>query len=142
MKTRTLLLMSVATGLAILLAGGVWLFQLASEQQELQSTAIGETVRVGDVSVTIHGTSQLGEFFALDMTIGGVDDIDGLDSFRLVTGETDLAAETSPDDGRCSAITVEPVRCVLEFAVNGDDAPNLVLVMRRGEDVARWDQLR
>lgn len=141
MKTRTLLLLSVATGLAILLAGGVWLFQLSRDQQQVATTAVGETVRVGDVDVTVHGTAQ-GQVLAVQMTLGGVDDLDGINSFRLVTGEVDLPPLGAPSEGRCISITVEPQTCALEFEVQADDAPNLVLVMRRGEDVARWDGLR
>ena len=141
MKTRTLLLLSVATGLAILLAGGVWLFQLAREQEAVESSVAGDTVTVGDVDVTVHGASQRAGVFGIDVTVGGVDDLDGIESFLLVTGQADVAPETAPADGRCSEITEQPQSCALEFAVDGADAPNLVLVMRRGEDVARWDQL-
>ncbi len=39
MKTRTLLLLSVGTALAILLAGGVLLFQLSNEQNAVDTIA-------------------------------------------------------------------------------------------------------
>jgi hypothetical protein len=119
----------------------VWLFQLSRDQQQVATTAVGETVRVGDVDVTVHGTAQ-GQVLAVQMTLGGVDDLDGINSFRLVTGEVDLPPLGAPSEGRCISITVEPQTCALEFEVQADDAPNLVLVMRRGEDVARWDGLR
>ena len=142
MKTRTLLLLSVATGLAILLAGGAWLFLLVQEQEAVESTATGESVTVGDVEVTVHGTEQRGRYFAVDMTLGGVDDLDGVESFRLVTGQEELRPLTAPSDGRCTEITAEPQTCALDFDLDAASAPNLVLVLRRGEDVARWDRLR
>lgn len=142
MRTRTLLLLSVATALAILLAGGLWLFLLAREDDPLPATDLGAPVRVGDVTVTVEGAGQTGEVFSIDVELGGVDDLDGLDSFRLITGEDDLAPLTSPAEGRCTQITAATTTCALEFEVDAAAAPNLVLVMRRGEDVARWDGLR
>ena len=141
MKTRTLLLLSVATGLAILLAGGAWLFLLVQEQNSVEATPLGETVVVGDVEATVHGAAQSGALFSVEVTIGGVDDLDGVESFHLVTGQEELRPMTAPADGRCVAITEQPQTCVLEFDVDAAQAPNLVLLLRRGEEVARWDQL-
>jgi hypothetical protein len=137
-----LLLLSVATGLAILLAGGAWLLLLVQEKDTVESTAIGETVTVGDVEVAVHGTAQNGALFSIDITVGGVDDLDGVESFRLVTGQQELLPMTAPADGRCTELTESPQDCALEFDVDAAEAPNLVLLLRRGEDVARWDQLR
>ena len=55
MKTRTLLLLSVAMALAILLAGGVFLVQLANEQAAVEPTDLGQATDVGDVTVTVFG---------------------------------------------------------------------------------------
>ena len=41
MKTRTLLLLSVAVGMAILLAGGVFLFQLSNESATVEGRPVG-----------------------------------------------------------------------------------------------------
>lgn len=142
MKTRTLLLLSVATGLAILLAGGAWLFLLAQEQDSIESTSVGQEATVGDVEVTIHAAAQRGDLFVVDVTVGGVDDLDGVESFRLVTGQQELRPLTAPTDGRCTELTESAQDCALEFAVDAAEVPNLVLLLRRGEDVARWDQLR
>ena len=142
MKTRTLLLLSVATGLVILLAGGAWLFLLVQEQESVDSTPLGDEVTVGDVEVTVHAAAQRGGLFAVDVTVGGVDDLDGVESFRLVTGQQELRPMTAPADGRCTEFTASAQDCALEFAVDALDAPNLVLLLRRGEEVARWDDLR
>jgi hypothetical protein len=142
MRTRTLLLLSVATALAILLAGGVLLIQLAGQQEALEASAIGETVRVGDAAVTVHGARADGDRYLVDVELGGVDDLDGTDGFRLVTGgdgpARTLAPLTAPEPGRCTAITVEPQRCVLEFDVSRAETDSRVLVLDRGEDRATW----
>ena len=70
------------------------------------------------------------------------DDLDGVESFRLVTGQQELRPVTAPAAGRCTEFTASAQDCALEFAVDALDAPNLVLLLRRGEEVARWDDLR
>jgi hypothetical protein len=151
MKTRTLLLLSVGTALAILLAGGVLLFQLSNEQNAVDAVSIGTEVEVGDVSITVLGAGAVdpddgaqqdpagaGAVLGVDVTLGGIDDVDGLDSFRLVTGDRSLAPISVPADGRCTAITTEAATCRLDFDVSGSESSSRVLVMRRGDEQANW----
>jgi hypothetical protein len=138
MKTRTLLLLSVGVGLAILLAGGVFLFQLSTENAAVEPAAIGERVSVGDVDLTVLDTTEGAALLAIDVEIGGVDDLDGIDSFRLITGDRRLDPVTAPADGRCVEITVEAQRCRIEFDVSAADGSSRVLVLRRGDEQRNW----
>jgi len=138
MKTRTLLLLSVGVGLAILLAGGVFLFQLSTESAAVEPAAIGEPVSVGDVDLTVFDTTEGAALLAIDVEIGGVDDLDGIDSFRLITGDRRLDPVTAPSDGRCVEITVEAQRCRIEFDVSAADGSSRVLVLRRGDEQRNW----
>ena len=138
MKTRTLLLLSVGVGLAILLAGGVFLFQLSTESAAVEPAAVGEPVSVGDVDLTVLDTTEGAALLAIDVEIGGVDDLDGIDSFRLITGDRRLDPVTAPADGRCVAITVEAQRCRIEFDVSAADGSSRVLVLRRGDEQRNW----
>ena len=138
MKTRTLLLLSVGVGLAILLAGGVFLFQLSTESAAVEPAAIGEAVSVGDVDLTVLDTTEGAALLAIDVEIGGVDDLDGIDSFRLITGDRRLDPVTAPADGRCVEITVEAQRCRIEFDVSAADGSSRVLVLRRGDEQRNW----
>jgi len=153
MKTRTLLLLSVGTALAILLAGGVLLFQLSNEQNTVDAVRLGSEVQVGDVSIVVHDATvveapgdQVDEatILGVDVTIGGIDDPDGLDSFRLVTGDLsetpqpNVAGENTVAAGRCVEITVGPVDCRLDFDVSGAETSSRVLVLRRGDQQANW----
>lgn len=138
MKTRTLLLLSVGVGLAILLAGGVFFVQLANQSTAVEPADIGESVEVGDVEVTVLATSQVAPIFAVDVAVGGVDDSDGVDSFELITGDLELSPITAPADGRCVDITEDPQRCRIEFDISGADGPNRVLVLHRGEQRRTW----
>lgn len=138
MKTRTLLLLSVGVGLAILLAGGVFFVQLANQSTAVEPADIGDAVTVGDVEVTVLATSQTDPIFGVDVAIGGVDDADGIDSFELVTGDLELSPITAPADGRCVDISEIEQRCRIEFDVSGADASNRVLILVRGEERRTW----
>ena len=138
MKTRTLLLLSVAVALAILLAGGVFLFQLTSETAAVERAEVGEVVSVGDVDVTVFGASGGEPVLSIDVELGGVDDPAGVDSFALVTGDRRLAPITAPAEGRCVDIEVVSRRCRIDFDVSGADGSNRLLVLRRGDEQRTW----
>lgn len=138
MKTRTLLLLSVGTALAILVAGGVLLLQLANQRDVSVQASVGEAARVGDVTVTVLSTDENDGLFAVEVEIGGLDDPDGIDSFRLVTGDRRLEPLTGGDESRCTRITSAPARCRVDFDVRAADGPNRVLVVRRGDEQANW----
>jgi hypothetical protein len=138
MKTRTLLLLSVGTALMILLAGGALLFQLSSQESSTAATPLGEAIRTGDAEVTVFGAEQSGDTLAVSLQIGGVDDPDGIDSFRLVTGDRRLAPLAPAGDDACVAVTAATQRCLVEFDVGSSDGSSRVLVMRRGEDQSTW----
>ena len=141
MKTRTLLLLAVGTALAILLAGGVLLFQLSSESNAVPTVALGDEAQIGDVSITVFGaapTDAGADLYGVDVELAGVDDPDGLDSILLVTGDQSLAPLRAAADGRCTEITEAPVRCRLDFDTSGSETSSRVVVMRRGDDQANW----
>ena len=138
MKTRTLLLLSVGTALMILLAGGVLLFQLSGQETTSQATPFGEEAAVGDARVTVLDAELFGETLIVSMEIGGVDDVDGIDSFRLVTGDRQLSPLAPADGDGCDGITAEPTSCQVEFDVGEADGTSRVLIMRRGEEQATW----
>lgn len=138
MKTRTLLLLSVGTALLILVAGGVLLFQLSDQQSTAAPIPFGEAASVGDATVTVVDAAEIDGELRVTVVVGGVDDDDGVDSFRLVTGDRRLGPLTAPADGRCARLTVEPQRCTVDFDVSASEASNRVLVVRRGEEQATW----
>ncbi len=141
MRTRTLLLLSVGTALAILLAGGVLLLQLSAGPAELTTVELGTAVTVGDVSITVIdvvASTDQGGVLGVDVEIGGVDDPDGLDTIRLVTGDRTLAPLVSPADERCTLIVIEMQECRLDFDVSGSETSSRVLVMRRGDEQVNW----
>jgi len=136
MKTRTLLLLSVGVGLAILVAGGVLLLQLSNETAAVEQAEIGERVRVGDASVRVLGVDETGRYFAVDVELGGV--ADDLSGFWLATGDARVAPETASADGRCTQLTVGEQQCRIEFDLSGTEGSNRILVLRRGDQQRNW----
>jgi len=124
--------------LAILMAGGVFLLQLANEQTAVDPTPLGDATDVGDVTVTVFSGGDDGLLHAVSIEIGGVDDIDGIESFRLVTGDQNLAPEAAPLEGRCTEITEDVQQCRLEFDVSAVESSSRFLVMRRGDQQRNW----
>ena len=73
MKTRTLLLLALGCGLAILLAGGVLLVQLAGQDDPEPPVALGVEVSVGDMRVTVLSAAEQSETQTLtvELATGG-----------------------------------------------------------------------
>ncbi len=138
MKTRTLLLLSVGTALMILIAGGVLLLQLSNQESVSEPTPIGTPTEVGDVNVTVVAADVVGSDLVVQLDVGGVDDVDGIDSFRLVTGDRRLSPIAAQAPGRCGALTQALQQCTIAFDVGATQGTSRVLVLRRGEEQATW----
>jgi len=136
MRTRTLLLLSVGTALAILLAGGVLLFQLSNQQQASEPLVTGSSAEVGDLTITVFGAVESGGLYEIDVEVSGVDD--DLSGIGLTTAQRSLAPIDAPAVGRCVELTVETQRCVLAFDTSADSSSSRVLVVRRGDQQRTW----
>ena len=140
MRTRTLLLLAVATGLAILVAGGVQLVRVSSQDETVPSSELGDVVGVADMEVVVREVSLADQLLRVDVSLGGVDDPDGADGFALVVPNSGLAVpEPAGGDARaCGATTPELRACTLTFDVSGSDGDVRTLRYERGDERARW----
>jgi hypothetical protein len=141
MRTRTLLLLAVLCGLAILVAGGIKLLTV-SEEADAADLPIGATASAGDLSVTVLSAVERDGRMIVEVRVGGTDDPSGLEGFTLlVGGEEPMPVDRGVDlEGAspCDSITVDEQTCDLVFDI-GDPASDLrVLRLRRGEDQRRW----
>ncbi len=140
MKTRTLLLLAVGTGLLILVAGGLQLIRVSNQEQSVPNSDIGAVVEVGDMDVVVEGTANSGAELRVSVTLGGVDDPDGASGFRMVVPGSGALEPRRPASapGSCGATTVERQRCELIFDLDGVDSDVRTLRYERGEESARW----
>jgi hypothetical protein len=133
-RTRTLLLLAVACGLLILVAGVIQLLRIAGQDEPPPAAQIGEPVRVGDLTVTVDGYSERGDRGVVALSLGGVDDPEGTDDFRLVVPGASLV----PSGDECGGTTVATRTCSLTFDLADAEGTSRVLLYRRGDDQARW----
>jgi hypothetical protein len=135
-KTRTLLLLAVACGLAILVAGSIKVFLIADDKPP-PHLAVGQSGTIGDMTVTVQSVRQAGTQTLIGVRLGGTVDPDGGLSFVYGTGGRQLQPEApAAGDPPCGATAVEPADCVLAFATL--DIPG-VLRYQRADETLRWD---
>lgn len=134
-KTRNLLLLALACGLAIMLAGAVFFFQLATQDETTPPVPVGDETQVGDMRVTVTDVDERAGTLRVTITIGGTEDDDPTDEFRLIASARPVQLGTST----CSASTpAERQTCTISFDVAGVDGVSRVLFYERGEEQARW----
>ncbi len=138
MRTRTLLILAVACGFVILLAGGLQLLRIANQDaDDEQYHEPGDAVDVGDLVVVVLSSTESDGISVVSVRVGGVSDADGTDEFRLVVPGERLEP-SGRGDGQCGATTVAEHECVLTFNVGDAPGGARILLYRRGDDVARW----
>ena len=134
MRTRTLLLLAIACGLVILLAGGVQLLRVGGQQQTSTLLQTGEPGKAGDVTVQLVSSTTRESELVANVRIGGTDDPEGLDDFTLV-GPGKVVAVTS---STCAGITVAERDCALTFATTAMQGTSRQLIFHRADDQLRW----
>lgn len=141
MKTRTLLLLAVACGVAILAAGVVQLLRLAGQDEPARPAAVGEEVAAGDLRVVVDGYRESSGRVDVQVELGGVDDADAIDGFRLVVPGRPLepvARDGLDGSPACRGSTVAAQACTLSFDLPEEPGTTRVLVLRRGDEQVRW----
>jgi hypothetical protein len=134
MRTRTLLLLAIACGLVILLAGGIQLLRVTGQEQTAKLLTTGQLGKAGDVTVELVSSSINGSDVVAVVRLGGADDPKGLDGFTLV-GPGKVVPVTS---STCAGIAVQPTDCSLSFTTTGMQGTSRQLIFHRADDQLRW----
>ena len=134
MRTRTLLLLAIGCGLAILLAGGIQLLRVGGQQQSAKVLSVGQPGKAGDVTVELVSSSVDESEVVAVVRIGGIDDPNGLDGFTLVGPGKVLSVTAS----NCEGITPTTVDCSLTFATSEMVGTSRQLIFHRADDQLRW----
>ena len=138
MKTRTLLLLALACGVAIMAAGAVLLVQLNRQADAAPPVPLGVATEVGDMRVVVDSAVERDGVLDVAVTIGGVDDADGASGFGLIAAGHPVAPEAPAVAGLCAATTAAVQHCTIRFDVAGVDGDSRVLFYERGDERARW----
>lgn len=136
MSTRKLILTALVCGLAILLAGGIKLFQVANDNKQVEVLAFGDTATLGDMTVSVLAIDTSVDATSVTVTMTGVDLADGATSGwrMLADGRVSEPVESQPNgqSQNCRSVSaVATTRCVVRFAA-ADSAPTIAYV-RAGE---------
>lgn len=140
MKTRTLLLLSVACGLLIVLAGGIKLFQVANDRTDVPVLRLGEEALVGDMSVVVEAIRSDASGVEVEVEMSGVEGAPVLEGWSMLADGELSEPSSAVADGVCDASTSVPasgatVRCVLRFpAVEAEQ----YVAYQRGGELRRW----
>jgi hypothetical protein len=137
-KTRTLLLLALACGVAIMAAGAVFLVQLSRQADAAPPVPLGVVTEVGDMRIVVDESVEQDGVLDVTVTIGGVDDADGASGFHLIASGHAAVPESTATAGRCAGTTIEPQRCTIRFDVSGARGDSRVLFYERGDERARW----
>lgn len=138
MRTRTLLLLAIGCGLAILLAGGVQLLRISGQTDTPPPLRVGASATVAGMEVTLVGTrSDPGaDLVVVDLRIGGEDDDDVSDGFFLnAAGPVELPGTLGT---RCGAVGETPTTCSLAFERPAEGQPAVLVYSRGRQRPARW----
>jgi hypothetical protein len=143
MSTRKLILTALVCGLAILIAGGVKLIQVASDEVAVEVLAFGDEATLGDMTVSVLDVEQRADATLVTVTMTGVDLTSGAaDGWRLLAdgrvqepaienGRVQEPARVSDTDG-CTAVRAgAPTRCTVRF--EAVESAATVAYVRAGE---------
>jgi hypothetical protein len=135
-KTRTLLLLALACGLAIMLAGAVFLFQLVTRDELAAPVEIGAAIDVADMTISVLDADESDGRLVVEVSLGGADADDPAAGFRLIASGRSAA----PTESTCAATAVggSAERCTVTFDTSAADGTSRVLFYDRGEEQARW----
>lgn len=137
MSTRKLILTALVCGLAIMLAGGAKLFQVATDKAEVEILALGDRAKQGDMTVWVDSIEQFDD--RTDVTVGmsGIDGADGSEGWRLIAGGKVVAPRSArgTDGQMCTVRAGTDVSCVVEFTATTGSVT--VAYLRAGEQ-SQW----
>jgi hypothetical protein len=111
MSTRRLILLALVCGLAILIAGGVKLLQVADQDASVEILGLGDVALVGDMDVTVTQVQRRGDATLVSIELGGVATPDAADGWVML-GD----GERHEPRGACGAVPETGIlRCDLTF---------------------------
>ena len=134
MKTRTLLLLAVTCGLAILVAGTVQLLRVANQSSSSPLLALGASGKAGDATVTLVSVQADASTITATISAGGVDDGNGIGGFTMVSA----GSRRKVSGGTCTALTTAVQRCTLVFDNTGLKGSARQLLFDRAGQQRRW----
>jgi hypothetical protein len=84
MSTRKLILWALVCGVLILAAGTAKLFQTSQKPVEVQLLALGDSVTLGDMTVSVTALRDTDDRTLVDVTMVGVAEAQAMDGWKML----------------------------------------------------------
>jgi hypothetical protein len=139
MSTRKLILTALLCGLAIIVAGGIKLFQVASDTKEVEILSLGTVAQLADMTVSVDEINQTAEATLAMVTMVGVEGADATEGWRLLaSGSVRAPIERDDVDNVCTVTSASStVTCVVAFEPS-DGSVTVAYV--RGGAQSQWSK--
>ena len=134
MSTRKLILWALLCGVLILIAGTAKLFQTSQKPVEVQLLALGDSVTLGDMTVSVTALRDTADRTLVDVTMVGVAEAQAMDGWKmLAAGEVSDPVMLPVDAGTECTLTklAETLTCTVAFPVS--EGTRTVAYIRAGE---------
>jgi len=134
MSTRKLILWALICGVVILIAGTAKLFQTSQKPVEVQLLALGDSVTLGDMTVSVTALRDTADQTLVDVTMVGVAEAQALDGWKmLASGEVSDPVMLPVGAGTECTLTklAETLTCTVAFPVS--EGTRTVAYIRAGE---------
>ena len=134
MSTRKLILTALVCGLAVMLAGGIKLFQMATEDVEAVVFSLGTSQTLADMTVSVTKVEQEADATLVTVTMVGVEGANAAEGWRLLANGTVISPLLTKTD--CQNTTTDAVMtCVVGFPESTGSVT--VAYLRAGEQ-SQW----
>jgi hypothetical protein len=134
MSTRKLILTALVCGLVVMLAGGIKLFQMATEEAQAVVYSLGTSKTLSDMTVSVMDVEQDADATLVTVTMVGVEGGSATEGWRLLASGTVISPLLSKTD--CQNTTTDAViTCVLGFPKSSGSVT--VAYLRAGEQ-SQW----
>lgn len=138
MSTRKLILTALICGLAIMLAGGIKLLQVATDDAEVVLLSAGEKSTLSDMTVAVESVEVEADMTIVTVSMVGVEGGDAIEGWRVVS-DGEVLAPTNPtgsDRPWCETTAKSETRtCALAFPATSGAIT--VAYLRAGEQT-QW----
>jgi hypothetical protein len=138
MSTRKLILLALICGVVILIAGTAKLFQTSQKPVEVQLLALGDSVTLGDMTVSVTALRDTADRTLVDVTMVGVTEAQAMDGWKLVaSGKVSNPVLLPVGEGTECTLTklTEILACTVAFPVS--EGTRTIAYTRAGE-IRQW----
>ena len=134
MSTRKLILWALICGVLILVAGSAKLFQTSQQSVQVQLLELGDSVTLGDMTVSVTALRDVDDRTLVDVTMVGVAEAQAMDGWKLLAAGkvTDPVLLPVGAGTECTLTQLEiTLSCTVAFPVS--EGTRTVAYVRAGE---------